>query len=44
MGFKVNFTKKEMNEGYTIEQLKETQILQDYDKLKLDFEKFNFKY
>ena len=33
-----------MDQGYTLEQLKETQTLQDYDKLKLEFEKTNFKY
>ena len=43
LGFKLNFTKKEMIEGYTIEQLKETQIKQDYDNLKIEFEKLNFK-
>ena len=43
LGFNLNFTKKEMDQGYTLEQLKETQTLQDYDKLKIEFEKNNFK-
>ena len=46
LGFNVNFTNKEMNQGYTIEQLKETQIknyLTPYDKIKNDFETKNFK-
>ena len=43
MGFNLNFTKKEMDQGYTIGQLKETQMMQDYDKLKIEFEKKNFK-
>ena len=43
LGFNLNFTKKEMDQGYTLEQLKETQTLQDYDKLKMEFEKTNFK-
>jgi hypothetical protein len=32
-----------MDQGYTIGQLKETQMMQDYDKLKIEFEKKNFK-
>ena len=46
LGFVLNFTNKEMNQGYSIEQLKQTQIKLDltpYDKLKIEFEKKNFK-
>ena len=54
LGFNLNFTKKDMNQGYSIEQLKETQIktkeaesddesLENYNKIKIEFEKTNFK-
>ena len=54
LGFDLNFTKKDMNQGYTIEQLKETQIktkeeenddesTENYNKIKVEFEKNNFK-
>ena len=32
MGFDLNFTQKQMNEGYTIEQIKEAQILKEKQK------------
>lgn len=44
-GFKVKFTIKELNEGYTIEVLRESQIEEesDYTRMKKAFEKGNFK-
>jgi len=54
MGFDLNFTKKEMDQGYTLEQLQETQLktneddnitksLENYNNIKIEFEKNNFK-
>jgi len=45
-GFDVSFTQKELNDGYTIEEINEAQIeddLTEYEKTKLNFEKTHFK-
>jgi hypothetical protein len=44
-GFNVNFIVKELNDGYSLEQLKESQIEEEteYSNMKKEFEKKNFK-
>ena len=43
LGFNLNFTKKEMDQGYSIKELQDSQTVPDYDLLKTEFEKKNFK-
>ena len=51
MGFELNFTQKEMTQGYSLEDIKAAQITnndlnesqENYNKVKAEFEKNNFK-